>query len=330
MSIPAELGPSSVAVAPPQRKIGRWLAWLAYLLIGLGGWSSVAFVHNMAEINTGTEADPFLSLMRIFGLDLLARLCLPVAGLVLLFWRKPAGLYVAFTLIWLGPVTQICSLLLRHKPDPEIDIAAVQLFFTLLRGHVFAACGCSAFLLGVPAIQRAYGLVPAPLMPAGVSSEAAGTTIFRQASWLSLLCLFLLLPLLSLLPSFAPFTSSSTYWDQRETMRQIICLAFTLPAGLAAIVTLKYRRRSSISLVIAALWLTVVVMFGHAIDPQDIRSMTPGMPWLAHAWYYGSDLPFLFGIEPIGTFAWTAYLLNAPRVQEMYPAPVEEIDVESF
>jgi hypothetical protein len=300
--------------------VGRWLAWLAYLLIGTGSFQLQAYARFALWASHKDMVYERSVFLHYLPLPVTSCTSLIVSGLSLLFWRRPAGLYLAFTLIWLAPVIWICSRLMMEPSDLDPSMALTNLMFIVLKSGVFEAAGCSAFLLGVPGIPAAYGLMVQPEMPAPVHQMQRATTTIP--GWLGPLCVFLLLPVLSLIPAIGMALSDRgteqaigfgtiVLWSGSEMTRQAACLLIVLPLAVTAVILLKYRHPRSILLTIAMLWLVMVFMLFEKVLSAF---------WSSTFWDYLGLLPFYFGFSFTGALAWTAYLLNAPRIQALYQA----------
>jgi hypothetical protein len=302
---------------------GRWLAWLAYLLIAIG---VQVLVDIRLVIEAYVDGSTSHSLLYYVAPLLIYAACYIVAGLALLAWRKPAGFYVAFTLIWLSSVVSICGYLRAVQTGVAPAVAVTEFFFIILKSRVFDASGCSAFLLGLPGIQQAYGLMTAS--DHDVTSGTGGTATARSkicVNWLGVLCFFLLLPLLSLVSVIGnSFSETSAFWEGREVIRQMICLGFALPLVVAVIIVMKYRRSLGLILVISLLCLMPIISLLGMIP-----AVAPGYFWPAQVWKYISLLPSYFGFGLLGVFAWTAYLLSAPLLPATQASRAKESDIAS-
>jgi len=304
----------------------RWLTWLTWVLIVAGGISLLELVRFSQRVTVDGAIDPVL--MRQLLPLVFATLCEVLTGLALLLWRKPAGLHVAFALIWLAPVVLICGRLLLPQGATTPGTAFSHLLFILLQSGLFRASGCAAFLLGVPGIQQAFGLSPAGLAGAGAASmpdrnTAGGAGAPRatsggllaaasQVSWLGVLCFFLLLPLLSFFPVIGDnIAETNTTWTGTEMSRQAACLAFAVPLLVTVIILMKYRRPAGIKLAVVVLWLLPLTSLLWVV-PSLIPALVGDNAGSAMGWGYVSLLPRYFGFDLIGAFAWTAYLLKAP------------------
>lgn len=72
----------------------------------------------------------------------------------------------------------------------------------------------------------------------------------------------------------------------------------------------KYRRPFSVALALCLIWLMAALpMLLTALAAVGINSPTVS---------YLAKLPPHFGFDFIAAFSWTAYLLTAPRVRELY------------
>jgi hypothetical protein len=302
----------------------RWLTWLVWLLIVSGGISLLELVRFSQRVAVDGAIAP--DLMRQLVPLVLATICEVLTGLALLLWRKPAGLHVAFALIWLAPVVLICGRLLL----PQIDTTGAttpatafsHLLFILLQSGLFRASGCVAFLLGVPGIQQAFGVAPAgaalmsdrnmargAIAPRGTGGGLlAGAT---KISWPGVLCFFLLLPLLSFFPAIGDnIAETGAAWTGTEISRQAACLAFAVPLLVTVIILMKYRRPAGLKLAVVVLWLLPLTSLLWVV-PSLVPALIPGDTGSAMGWSYVSLLPRYFGFDLIGAFAWTAYLLKA-------------------
>jgi hypothetical protein len=297
-------------------RLGRWLAWLCYLLIGLAVMALLSLALDMAHFNSLHEKPADVSSVLIGTLLPRAAswICLAGAGLALLFWRRPAGFRAALALLWLAPGIAIIHGSLRYGLDPDPLSAFGELQMRCLRAGVFHAAGCSAFLLGAPRIREAYGIkVPAATV------QRAG---FRT-SWLGVFATFLALPSLALFPQIGQRLGGvATDMMSVEAARQVVSLIVVVPLLTAAILLMKYRRWGFLRYAIVLLWLMLATVMIPLIAPHHGAERTP--------WHYAELLAWDFGFDLITAYAWTAYLLTAPRVRELYPRPAEAVDVEAF
>jgi hypothetical protein len=282
---------------------GRWLAWLSWLLIIVGVarlWADILFIAR-------NHSDPFT--IRFIAPRAFAAACLPLAGLALLFWRKPAGFYFAFLSISLAPVVLICDRLLHVQAGVAPDVAVSQLLFIILRSDVFGAVGCAAFLLGVPDIQQAYDLIPESDRSLSMVDDAGVARACVLASWMKVFCLFLLLPLLSLIPVVGNSISEpDASWKGAEITWQMISLAFALPLLVTAIIQVKYRHPIGIKFAVALLWLIPFTVALSVVAPI----LAPSYFWSTSDCGYIGLFSQYFGFNLIAALAWTAYLRKAP------------------
>jgi hypothetical protein len=246
--------------------------------------------------------------IRVVGPPAFAAACLPLAWLALLFWRKPAGFYFAFLSISLAPVVLICDRLLHVEAGVAPDVAVCQLLFIILRSGVFGAVGCAAFLLGVPGIQQAYGLLPASERSLSMVDDTGVAQTGALASWMKVFCLFLLLPLLSLIPVVGnSISETDASWMGAETTRQMVCLAFALPLLVTVIILVKYRHPIGIRFAVVSLWLVPFAAALLSAAPLLVSSYF----WSITDCGYIGLLPQYFGFDLIAALAWTAYLRKA-------------------
>lgn len=178
---------------PP--RLGRWLTWTAYLLIG---WPVIVlsqFAHSFVQV-----VSPDLILLALQGQSLFIAswLCLPAAGLLLLSWRKAPGLWLACAFIWLAQILSICYQLKSHHSAPDSSLTLGQSLSIVLHAGIFHAAGLTAFLLGIPRLRDADGLV-LPRFMTSLMMEAGAKTNDRQRflpNWLGIFCCYLLVPLI--------------------------------------------------------------------------------------------------------------------------------------
>lgn len=316
-------GPSAGDAGAGDRRPGRWLAWLAASLVVLGAFGVLDWAFFF--IDRSRNPDERMLILRVSVLPFTATLCQPVVGLALLCWRRPPGFYIAFCLLCLIPVARISQHLLFDRLTRDLTDALLELLSIVNQSGLAQNAACLAFLLGVPAIQRAYGLTPAADRTTGDraggdradSDHPQSYAPWRRPSWLDLLCLFLMLPLFCVVVTPGTDVADSvTYWTGWHMLRQAIRLAFAIPPMMAAALLFKYRRRSSLQFTIAVLWITGVAWRLLQLVP----SVFPGNRASSIAWRYVVGFPVHVGFDLVMAFAWTAYLLNAPRIQALYPA----------
>jgi hypothetical protein len=117
----------------------------------------------------------------------------------------------------------------------------------------------------------------------------------------------------------------ATYWTGWHVLHQVTRLAFAVPPMIGAALLFKYRRRTSLHFAVAVLWLVSFAWRLLGLVP----SVVPVSPAAATAWHFAGGIPEHLGFDMTMAFAWTAYLLNAPRIQALYPVSgnVREIPV---
>jgi hypothetical protein len=304
-----------------QPRLGRWLVWFCYLLMGLSLLEGVQWARTIYDLDLIRIRGGFMVkfVLTYVVPDCIAIAALIMAGLALLFWRRPAGFWSAFFLIWLAPLILTCKALLREGPMPDLGQALVTLLLIILQNGILHTLGASAFLLGAPRIQAAYGIKE----PIGGDSGPHTSRTVWQPSWLGVLCVFLALPVLAIFPAIGTQIGKvGTLWVGHEALRQVISAAVAAPCLIAALLLAKYRRWVVVPIAIAVLWLMVPLLVAYLVAPYVTRAVTE--------WHYTALLARAFGFNLITAYAWTAYLLTAPRVQAIYPRPVEEVDVEAF
>jgi cell division protein FtsW (lipid II flippase) len=309
----------TVAIASGPR-LGRWLAWLCYVLIGMSLVILLSMAIEVSKIDWQRDKPAVVSQWLLASLLPRAAswACLTLAGFCLLFWRRPPGFRTALALIWLAPFMAIIHSSLHYGLDPDPLSAIGELLMRCLRGGVFHAAGCTAFLMGAPRIRAAYGIAVTPKQVAMPVTAAAW-----RPSWLGFLAVFLVLPSLALFPQIGQ-RLGGVAMDMMsvEAARQVVCLIVVVPLLTAAILLMKYRRWRHVRSVIVLLWLMLATHAIAMIVPHHGAERTP--------WHYAELLAFNFGFDLIAAYAWTAYLLTAPRVRELYPRPAEAVDVEAF
>lgn len=295
------------------RRPGRWLAWLLLLMIVPYGAALVKFCIIWVKILPTDESGRLIAVYR-FSLPFLEWLFPPLAGLVLMCWRRPAGFYVALFLLCLVPVATLCEHLRFDDFLIDTGRAARQLLFIILQSGIFHTAGYVAFLLGVPAIRHAYGFKGA------TDGQMVDAASWRARSWIGLLCFFLLLPMVGLVAIPGnPGSAIVMYWEGRGFMGQAVCLIFAVPLGVIAALLMKYRHRSSLRTAIAALWVMGLAWPVSVITTEMTRIDFA----MLQLWRYLGDLPHYFGFDFAAALAWTAYLLNAPRIGALYPVSRE-------
>lgn len=301
-------------------RLGRWLVWLCYLLIGTALFSLASLAIGIYDLHLQvTDLDTVIKpVLKVYLPPMLAAVSPGLAGLALLAWRRAAGFKLALVFIWLAPAIAIAQEIGFYGFYRDPALAAGELLLDILHAGVFHAAGCTAFLLGVPRLREAYGIATGqdrPVLPPSV--------LGFKPSWLGVLCLFLCLPCLTILPQGdAQFGNTILRWGSLVLPRQIVNLAISAPLLVGAILLAKYRRWRQVQTAITLLWLTVLVLL--------VAEVLPGSPGRVSVWQYASLVFRYFGFNLITAFSWTAYLLTAPRVQAMYPRPIEEVDVEAF
>jgi hypothetical protein len=311
----------SVTIASGPR-LGRWLVWLCHLLIVTSALGLFSEIRSAAMINWRGSGDdfPFMIFFEVVLLPAFAISCHMIAGFALLFWRHPAGLHAAIIAIWIAPSLHLAQAILLSHQFHDASGLLGELLLSGLNGGFFNALACSAFILGSPRLRRAYGIA---LAEDSKSMVGALPPSMMRISWIGCFCIYLCLPSLA---SFAPlarqFGDMPIVLGSLILPRSVVTTAVAVPFLAVALLLTKYRRHHHVIYAIVLLWLAVPLPFAVAFVPLLAGPLS--------LWKHAAQLLQGLGFDLIAAYAWTAYLLTAPRVRELYPRPVEVVDVEAF
>jgi hypothetical protein len=245
------------------------------------------------------------------------------AGGLLLCYRRAASVVAARVVLWLPMVLGLPITLLLGFEDADWSG-----WWWGLAGAVFVsmpAIGWIAFLASAPQVTRCY---PPRYPPAGMEVGAAGSASRQRASWHGdwprwVLLLYAIAALGAALGDTPSQPGGIGTWhlpDQDDIaalngLRHWLALAEMVTEVVAILIWSVWRRWSSVLLLVGALWLPVAAKVALALLTVH---QSPLLGELLSA-------SFLLLLQL--AMAWSAYLLNAPRIAALYPGRKRRQDV---
>lgn len=245
---------------------------------------------------------------------LLHAACFLSAALALALWRRRTALYLASVLIWVAAFLPIGEGVVAGDFTSDLMANLGRAANIAMAKGLFAACGCTAFLLATPRLRMVYPKSRAAALVARPSLVASPAKVMSYGRLV--LVIFLVLPVGRLTWSIATAPQQAGGPDAAPWLTQFIEQQLA-PAGFAIMMLCAagwfwYRRRwSGVTMLIAFLWLLPI---GSRILAISTLRESAGTQLKVIAGLAGGA-----GFTLLAAMAWTAYLMESPAIHRLYP-----------